>query len=622
MAHAEIDDDDHIFVRTEWNEKELIKQVPGARWRLTSKTWTVPLTWTACVTLQGVFTPSGITFGNKLLEWGWKRREEIDTLLTLRAQTRPGGRVPNVDTRLYPFQQVGSGFLLLAREVLLGDEMGTGKTIQALAAIAYANGTLPAIVICPNSVKTSWARETKIWYPSANPYVITGGVVGRRKILAEAAKDPNAIVIVNIEAARLLTRLAAYGSIALRKCRECDKHGEEGLKSTQCQVHPKELNKIPFKTVIIDEAHRIKNPQSQQTRAAWAIAHMPSVVYRWAMTGTPIANHPGDLWSLMHAVSPRDFPTKTHYVDRYCLQTWAAFGGLEIVGLNPANRDEFYKIFDPHFRRMPKDLVLAQLPPKVRSVRWVEMTPAQRKMYNDFENGLGTMTAGGVLIAPNALIARMRQMQLASSQVTIARDLYDPFSNVDTWSVELVEPSPKLDALEEVLEEAGGRPVVVCAEHRKLIELASARLTKKGIRHGLITGKISEYERDVTLREFQAGKIPVLLFTVKAGGVGLTMTAADTIVFLQRSWSMVDNKQAEDRVHRIGSEVHESIHVIDIVTRDTVEEGQIASLHEKFMRLQEITRDRLTIARGATTGFEVAVKALDEEEARIMSLEL
>ena len=617
MATAEISGD-LIEVITQWNERELIKQVPGARWAADTKTWTVPFTWASCVVLQGVFAKSTITFGEKLLEWGWQKRQDIDTLLTLRGQITPADQ-DYVHGDLYPFQEVGRSFLKLAREVLLGDEMGTGKTIQALSALrSLGADALPAIVICPNSVKTAWANEMRRWLPEATPYIITGGAVGRKKIITEAAKDLNAVIIVNYESARLLTRLAPYGSTALRRCRECDKrNGEEGLRATQCHVHPKELNKIRFKTVIIDEAHKIKNPQSQQTRAVWAIAAMPSVTYRWLMTGTPIANHPGDLWSLLHAMSPREFPTKTHFVDRYCLQSWNAFGGLDIVGLNPANRDEFYKIFDPHFRRMPKDLVLSQLPPKVRSVRWVEMTPAQRRSYNDLEKGLATMTEGGVLVVADPLIARLRRLQLASSQVTVIPGP-DP-SDLSKWAVQLVEPSPKLDALEEVLIELGDKPVVIVAEHRKLIELAARRLDKLKISYGLITGVINEYERDLALRRFQEGKLRVLMFTVKAGGVGLTMTAADTIVFLQRSDSMIDNKQAEDRVHRIGSEIHGSINVIDIVSMDTIEEGQIKRLHEKFMRLQEITRDRLTLAQGSTTGFEVAVKSLDEEEALILS---
>lgn len=608
MAYAEIVGA-RIRVQTAWNEKELIKQVPGARWDSKEKVWHIGLTWASCVTLQGVFR-SELSLGEKLLRWGWKTREHVNLLLQLRTQVAPAAQ-RDVPDALYPFQRVGRSFLNIAKEAILGDEMGTGKTIQVLAALSKIDA-LPALVVSPNSVKTNWAKEATKWLPESNPYVITGGAAQRKKILDAAMADPKALIVVNYEAMRTLTRLAPYGSTRLSKCRDCDRNvGEEGVTAQRCQVHPKELNKIPFKTVVVDEAHRIKSPQSQQTRAVWAVAHGKTVINRWLLTGTPLANDPGDLWSLLHCMAPLEFPTKGAYVDRYCLQSWNAFGGLSIVGLNPANKEEFYKIFDPHFRRMPKELVLSQLPPKVRSTRWVELSPAQRKMYKQFEDGLAANTEGGVLVAPDGMIARMRQMQLSSATPSVVG--YDG----DTPIVSLNEPSTKLDELEAVLEELGPKQVVVCCEHYKLLALAQKRLEKKNISFGVIAGPVSEYERDLALRLFQEGKRQVLLFTIKAGGTGLTMTAADTIIFLQRSWSMIDNKQAEDRVHRIGSERHESIHVIDIVARDTVEEGQIASLTEKFMRLQEIARDRATIL--AANG---NVEDLDREEAIILGSEL
>lgn len=611
---------DRIEVETIWNERELIKQVPGARWDPTAKIWHLPLTFSACIVLRGVFGDD-LTVDPGMREWAWPRRKMSDRMIEMRTQLEPTGSRDVVDDRLYPFQTVGAEFIGCAGGALLGDEMGTGKTIQVLAALAAYGDTLPALVICPNSVKTNWAREAEIWLPEANVYVVAGGAVGRKRVIDAALTDPRALVVVNIEATRTLSRLAPYGSTRLRRCRTCDKkNGEEMLRPSGCQVHPKELNRVPFKTVILDEAHRIKDPRSQQTRAAWALAHGATVNYRWALTGTPLANHPGDLWPILHLIAPLDFPTKTHFVDRYCLQSWNAFGGLDIVGLNPAHRIEFFRLVDPRFRRMTKAVVLSQLPPKVRTTRWVDMTTAQAKMYRELEKNLGTMTSGGVLVAANSLVARTRLMQLASSSVTVT--LGDDTGDLDAWSVELREPSPKIDELEVVLDELGDRPVVVCAEHRRLIELASRRLEKRGVSHGLLTGGQPEYERERVLREFQAGKMRVLLFTIKAGGTGLTMTAADTIIFLQRADSMIDNKQAEDRVHRIGSEVHESIHVIDIVTRDTVEERQITRLYEKLMRLDEITRDRAALAqhdRQLNTPEAVDLDALEE---RIMGSRL
>jgi len=599
MAYAERHGD-QIIVDTRWNEREEIKLIPGTRWDPVEKHWHLPLSWSACVVLRGVFGQR-LEVGPELALWSHPERSRIDSLLELRVMLKPEFRqYPS----LYPFQECGAYFLNESEETILADEMGTGKTIQALTALGKAG--LPALVICPNSVKRNWAAEASRWNTTARPYVIEGGAISRAKTVKAAAADRLALVIVNYEQLRGMSRLSPYGNVALRRCRECDRrHGEEGLPASKCQVHPKDLNQIPFRTVIIDEAHRVKSPQAQQTRAVWAVCHHDTVRYRWALTGTPIANHPGDLWSILHAIAPLRFPTKTHYVDRYCLQSWNAFGGLDIVGLNPAHRDEFYALIDPHFRRMPKDLVLDQLPPKVRSIRIVELSPKQLKMYRDFDESLLVYDDNDQpIVASTALTAKLRQMQLSSATI-----------HVEEGRIRMTEPAPKLDVMEEVLDELGDKPLVVCAQSRQLIELAAARLTKANVSHGLITGAVHAAIRDQVLADFQAGKLRVLLFTVQAGGTGLTMTAADTILFLQRSWSMLDNKQAEDRVHRIGAEVHESVHIIDVMARNTVEEGQIESLHNKFLRLQEITRDRQLMSLAEQ-------RAADEEADLIIGSEL
>lgn len=610
--------DDRIIVATSWNEKELVKAIPGSRWNATDKEWSVPLTMPACSQLKGSF-PETLTVGPLLTQWIW---HEYDTRVKLAMALRerfddPDGGIHN-DSRLYEFQRIGVEWLVRAGSGLLGDEMGTGKTIQVLTAMRLlqedGKATLPALVIAPNSVKLNWAKEAATWLPMATPYVLTGSATVKAKLIAAAAQDPTALVVTNFESTFRLSRLAGYGSIRLARCKECDKeYGSPTLKLAQCEVHPRPLNKIPFKTVIVDEAHRIKDPKAKQTRATWALGSATSVTRRWALTGTPVANDPSDLWSLGRFFAPDEYPTKSKFVDRYCLQAWNNHGGLDVVGINPEHKEEFYKIFDPRFRRMPKALVLTQLPPKIRQTRLVEMTPKQKKAYDEVQSRLLTRLADGtILVAKSDLSAQIRLLQLASSYCTVDDNGFpeDP----TRWTVLLSEPSPKVDELMVVLEELGDRSVVIAAEQRKLIELAARRLEKAGISYGLITGAVDAYDRQQALDAFQRGELRVLLFTLKAGGTGLTMTAADTIVFLQRSWSMIDNKQGEDRVHRIGSEKHQSINVIDIVTQDTVEETQIMRLYEKSRRLEEITRDRATLLKAGKS-----IVHLDDEENKIMN---
>jgi SNF2 family DNA or RNA helicase len=132
---------------------------------------------------------------------------------------------------------------------------------------------------------------------------------------------------------------------------------------------------------------------------------------------------------------------------------------------------------------------------------------------------------------------------------------------------------------------------------RQLIDLLSAAMIKAKIPHGLITGAQDEDERQKAVDDFQSGKIKWILFTAQAGGVGITLTAARRLVMLQRPWSLVDYKQALDRVHRIGSEIHDSIVIMDYVTEGTIEERVIQVLDSKADNFEQIVRDKAQLAK-------------------------
>lgn len=870
MAYAELSStaDPYIIVNTQWTEKELVKSIPGARWDTTGRVWTLPLAWASCVTLRGVFGEA-LHVGEHLTQWAWQhRRDFTEPALALRAKLgAPYGTLAVDDERLYDFQRAGVDFITHSPNVLLGDEMGTGKTIQTLVALRQHPDALPALVICPNSVKRHWAREAATWLPEATPYVVGNTAAKRRNVIKDASSDPTALVIINIEAVALTSRVSSYGSIKLKRCRECDpNYGDESVKASRCEVHHKELNGFGFKTVVFDEAHRIKNPQATQTRAAWSVMHEPSVTRRVALTGTPIAQHPGDLWSIMHAVAPAEFPVRGKFIDRYCtppdslvwmadgsfkqigeirvddkvmgfsktpidvkgkhphyeptrvlavnrreaelirvhtdrgdsflctpdhqwltgfkrkpnngsrimefstaqvgttlrhvidvpsdlpnhlraqaawlagvydgegthmriaqyryanpevyaeigrvldllglpyaandfgyrlvggrdiffkflhwckpikrwteanedklrssrymfrgalsgsgrqnkvtitkiepagvgqvvslstehqtyivhgyashncLTSWNLYGGIDIVGVHPAQRDELFSFLDPHFRRVTKAEVLPQLPKKVRTTRLVELTAAQRRMYREIEEKLQTRTESGELfIVPSDLHKALRLMQLASATCEIEYPPDDPAG----WKIRMRGPSPKVDELVVVLDELGDQQCVVAAESIQLIKLAAEKLAKLGIPYGLVTGEQSEYDRDQALLALREKRIRVLLFTVKAGGTGLNMSCVSTLVNLQRSWSMIDVVQTEDRVHRIGSEQHDHIQIIDIITEGTIEEDQLERIGVKFGKLDEITRDR---ARLVELGLDTT--EFDERYTMIMKSHL
>jgi SNF2 family DNA or RNA helicase len=312
--------------------------------------------------------------------------------------------------------------------------------------------------------------------------------------------------------------------------------------------------------------------------------------YHWGATGTLIGDTPDDLWPVYHAIDKSEFPVKGKFVNRYCLTSWSMGGGMDIVGLHPNTRDEFYRILDPRYRRMLIQRVLPQLPPKVRTTRTVEMTTAQARMYNEMEKKLMTRTEKGeLLLAPDSLLAQTRLMQLSGATVDVQKP--DP-NNIESWHFMLKEPAPKLDEMERVLEELGNAQCVIGMEYMELIHLASARLTRLGIPHGFLTGEQSEYERDGYLQLLQNKQIRVLLFTLKAGGEGINMDFVPNMILLQRSWRMITDLQSVARVYRFGSVIHSMVNIVDIITAGTVEEEQVNRLYQKAARLEEIQRDR------------------------------
>lgn len=625
-----------ILHDTLWNDKPLCQSIPGKYWSVKLAAWTYPVSWPGCVVLRSTFGDR-LKIGPKLTAWATKRRDELDRSLLLRDVLSFDGDLSyyftegnDHDERLYPFQVPGRDFLVTAREALLGDEMGSGKTFQTIAAMRLADSMgegYPALIVCPNTLKRNWEREIRQWLPEANPFVIHGTADKRRKQIAEAAESDNAIIIMNIESMRLHSRLVQFGSTRLKRCTECDPEaGDPDLKMASCEMHKKELNEIPFKLCVIDEAHRVKAADAAQSRAVKAVFHGKSVQYRWALTGTPIANHPGDLWSILNTISPDNWPAKSAFIDRYAIEEFNAFGGRTIRGLKPEHKDEFHALLAPHFRRMLKSQVLKSLPDKVFIRHDVEMTPKQAKAYKEIEKNLITVLDDGtVLVANGSLPGALRMLQFASAYCEV--DQGETPDDPTTWKVQLTDnpKSPKIDEMmsiieDNVTEDERGRikrkPVVVAAEHRQLIDLASARLTEAGIPFGRVTGAESPDEREANVRTFQAGKLDVMLFTYAAGGVGINLTRADTMIRLQRSWSMVQNMQGVDRVHRIGSEVHESITIIDLVTAGTIEETQIQRLYEKAERMEEIVRDREKMEAAGNT------EDLDAELARIETTSL
>lgn len=585
-VHVELSDaGDVININAEWRYKELCKSIPGATWSSKDNVWRIPVGWSGCLALRSVFKED-LVIGPRLLEWATNERvSRVDPSNLLRELEVVEDGDDNTD--LFPHQRAGVRFLATAKRALLADEPGLGKTAQAIRALKKLHDdgeqVFPALIVCPNTLKKNWEREFSIWWPEVNTQVIMGSAAQRRKQFEDEAD----VYIINWESLRSHSKLAPYGSVALARCVDCGGHDEK-VSENRCEVHIRELNRIDFRAVVADEIHRSKDPKSKQTRALWAATGKADV--RFAMTGTPIANDVLDLWPILHWLSPEEWPSKTRWIDRMVDTMLNAFGGMMVLGVKPHMNDEFYATINPRMRRMLKERVLPWLPPVIKDRRDVEMSSKQKKAYNQMaEVMIAELENGDALTAPSPLTQSLRLLQFASSYAEI---------NVDEAtgepSVVLAEPSCKIDAVMDDIENGdfGDDSVAVCAVSRQLIELLSARMTKAKIPHGLITGAQNEFERQKAIDDFQDGRIKWILFTAQAGGVGVTLTRARRLIMLQRPWSLVDYKQALDRVHRIGSEQHDSIIITDYITEGTIENHVIDVLDRKADNFEEVVKDK------------------------------
>lgn len=590
----------HIIISAEWRLKEICRSLPGSKWDADKNVWRIPVSWTGCLSLRSTFGEQ-LEIGPKLAEWARNEKaNRIDPSNFLRdIEMSEDG-----DEDLFPHQRAGVEFLAKARRALLADEPGLGKTAQAIRSLKrlqdQGEDIFPALIVCPNTLKSNWEREFDRWWPGINVQVIKGSATQRRK----AFEDQAQVYVINWESLRSHSRLQSYGSIALARCTECGGHDSK-VTVARCEVHKRELNEIPFKAVIADEIHRSKDPKSKQTRALWAASGAADV--RFALTGTPIANTVVDLWPILHWLDEKEWPSKTKWLDRYVNTMMNAFGGLMILGLKPAMESEFYAGIHPRMRRMLKQRVLPWLPEVINDRRDVEMGAKQAKAYKQMlENMIAELDKTPedrfqeayeqgeteIIVAPNPLTQTMRLLQFASSYGTM--ELLD-----GKEKMLLSDPSCKVDALMDDIENGdfGEDSVAVCAVSRQLIEILSARLTKEKIAHGLITGAQSGDERQKAIDDFQSGRTKWILFTAQAGGVGVTLTTARRLVMLQRPWSLVDYKQALDRVHRIGSEIHDSILITDYVTEGTIEERVIEALDGKAENFEQIVRDKAQLLK-------------------------
>lgn len=530
---------------------------------------TVPATWPAVVQLSATFGEQFVP-GRALCAWIERQVAARQQLPELREDLVPAGLTP------YPWQVEGARMIaapLASPGALITDEPGTGKTITAILGISQRQltmgGQTPVVVVCPASVIDSWVEAWRTWCPAADVVAWRGP---KRKALAGTAD----VYVTSYETARADCGVSA------------------GFRP---------LLDLKPAAVVIDECHLIKNPRAERSKAVRRLAKAAPdrrccVV---ALSGTPITHYPGDLWSALACLEPHAYPSSERWINRYCQVVPGDYKD-EILGLNRHTEPEFRLSLLGQFRRVAKADVLTQLPPKVYSTRTVDLPREWRKAYDDFEaQMLAELPDGQELSVMDTLSVLAHLSSLASAAADV-RIEYGPDVDQVTGEqkrhvhLDLKAPSWKVDALLEVLEERPGSPVVAFAPSRQLMMLAGAAAQRAGLKVGYVVGGQAAGERTAYVDAFQRGELDLMCATTGAGGVGITLTAARTAVFLRRPFAIVESIQAEDRCHRIGSEIHDSVEIIDIIARDTLDTRVRAVLRERAGQLADLVQDPRIVA--------------------------
>ena len=578
-----------LFSNLDHRYKDLVNSLPSSSYSTKEDVWRVSLTWPTCLALQNTFK-NNLVVGPELGAW-WNNYYNSIIIPSYNLRNVVSSEVGY--PKLYPHQRADVEFLTLSRRAILANGMGSGKSQSAFSAIKNIHESgeqmFPGLIVCPNSTKVGWKREIEMVYPGLNVVVVDGSSAQRKKQLSEKAD----VFIINWEALRFHSRLKHYGTEKLKRCIAC-KGLDPKVTATTCEVHVKELNEIDFQFVIADEVHRVKEPSSKVARALKAATGNADI--RIALSGTPIASTPADLFSTLNWMNPEGYPSKIKFLDRFCDLTYNAHGASVVLGIKEHMKAEFFAGIDPFLRRMPKEVILPFLPPIVNVRKNVEMNAKQKKAYEQMKKHMIAELDNDTAIATSSALTKMsRLLQFSSAYGEIVvRNEYNPISEMveDREYLVLTDPSCKVDAFMSDLEDYDGQSVVVFAQSKQLVMLLSNKLEKAHIQHGLITGDQDTYERQMHMDNFQKGKTRFILCTIQAGGTGITLTKGSVAVFLQRSWSMIDNLQAEARVHRIGSEVYDFITIVDYVTAGTVEETVFKAIETKTDNLEVILRDK------------------------------
>ena len=464
---------------------------------------------------------------------------------------------------LRSYQRSGLSWLWFLHRYRLGgclaDDMGLGKTIQALALLAKAReiGEMKrALVVCPVSTLGNWKREVGRFTPHFSVGIHAGS--DRRREAAEF--DDLDLVFVS------------YATL---------------------QRDAELLRRVEFDYLILDEAQAIKNPKAKRRRAVASI----DAAHRLALTGTPVENNVIELWSLIDILMPGILGRRGDFSRRYGRQIEegsAVLGAQEEVG---EAMDRLQRLIRPLILRRTKRAVAPELPPKEEFVDYVEAGKKQAELYESLRRRFAEeveqllASGDGGRSAMKILEAMLRLRQTAILPALVDRD----YSRV---------PSAKLDTLYDRIVELQqeGNKALVFSQFTGVLDEVERRLGDLEIRLFRLDGSTPQQQRESAIDGFQHSEGAALfLISLKAGGVGINLTAADYVFLLDPWWNPAVESQAVDRAHRIGRQG--AVFVYRLVTRGTIE--------EKMLRLQE---RKLRISESLIRGESGALRELSPED--------
>jgi SNF2 family DNA or RNA helicase len=449
----------------------------------------------------------------------------------------PLGRLDDV---LRPYQKHGVAWLEFLRTNrfggILADEMGLGKTLQTLAflksVVERRTGKLPSLIVCPTSLVFNWVAEAAKFTPELKVLALHGP---RRQELF--ARIPEADLVVTSYA--LIRRDA------------------------------EQYRGVEFDTIVLDEAQHIKNRQTQNAQAVKAIRARN----RFVLTGTPIENSVLDLWSIFDFLMPGYLGSATDFKERYELPIAREN--------NPEAKSRLARRIRPFLLRRLKTEVAKDLPDKIEQVSFCELTSEQQEVYQqllessrqEISNAVGQQGLQKSRMIILTALLRLRQVCCDLRLLKLEGVKENNSGKVDLFG----------ELLQEVID--GGHRVLVFSQFTEMLGLLKEQLASQNIEYTYLDG--STRDRAQVVQDFQTKpNIPVFLISLKAGGVGLNLTAADTVIHFDPWWNPAVEAQATDRAHRIGQT--KVVTSYKLITKGTVEE-KILNLQNKKRELIQTT---------------------------------